>query len=41
MVEGGLRAPLVDSSSIYQIGGQAGHRVDGVLNEVSDSQVQG
>ena len=28
LVEGGLRAPLVDSSSIYQIGGQAGHRVE-------------
>ena len=26
VVQGGLKAPLVDASSIYQIGGQAGHR---------------
>ena len=27
VVQGGLKGPLVDASSIYQIGGQAGHRV--------------
>ena len=26
VVEEGLRRPLVEGSSIYQIGGQAGHR---------------
>ena len=28
MVEGGLRAPLLDRSSMYQVGGQPGHRTE-------------
>ena len=30
-VEGGLKGPLVDGSSIYQIGGQPGHRSEELL----------
>ena len=31
MVEGGLKGPLLDGSSIYQIGGQPGHRSEELL----------
>jgi len=31
VVQGGLKGPLVDSSSIYQIGGQAGHRAEEMI----------
>ena len=31
MVEGGLKQPLVKESSIYQIGGQPGHRSEELM----------
>ena len=31
VVQGGLKGPLVDASSIYQVGGQAGHRAEEMI----------